>query len=336
MKRTVLIFSLFAFAISLNAQLIALHSASGVQIFKGNTALASAYLAAQNSDTLYLSGGTFFPPPNFDKQLTVFGAGHYVDSTQTTGKTFISGNVYLQENADLFYVEGVEITGNFTFNINHSINNAKIIRCKINGATSITGDLSNATNNLGLIGNVFIGTVDISNTVSAVLYNNIFQGLLKNTYGNQINNNIFLGGGYVSTWTVFTGNNNYLNNNIFLFGSGITYGIGNTFYNNLFMSLTPGYGTTPTVVNSYENVPQADIFLSQSGIVFDYSHNYHLKSPSTYKGTDDSEVGIYGGIFPYKEGAVPMNPHIQSKSVSPQTNESGELNVIIKVGTQKN
>ncbi|MCF8381001.1 MAG: hypothetical protein K9H49_15610 [Bacteroidales bacterium] len=336
MKRTILILGLFVFTLSLNAQIIALHSASGVQIFNGNTALASAYTAAQDSDTLYLSGGTFFPPAYFDKQLTIFGAGHYVDSTLTTGKTFISGNVYLQENADLFYLEGLEITGNMTFNANHSINNAKIKRCKINGATNVTGDLSNATNNLELIANIFIGTVDISNTVNVGINNNIFQNLLKNTYGNQINNNIFLGGGYVSTWTVFTGNNNFLNNNIFLFGSGITYSSGNTFYNNLFIKLNPGYGTTPTIVNSYENVPQADIFISQSGTSFDYSHNYHLKSPLTYTGTDGSEIGIYGGVFPYKEGAVPMNPHIQLKNISPKTNESGELNVIIKVGTQNN
>ena len=63
-----------------NAQIIALHSASGVQIFKGNTALAIAYSAAQNGDTLYLSGNTFTPPATFNKQLMIFGAGHYPDS----------------------------------------------------------------------------------------------------------------------------------------------------------------------------------------------------------------------------------------------------------------
>lgn len=336
MKRTIFIISFFAFALSINAQTIALHSASGVQIFKGNTALASAYTAAQDSDTLYLSGGTFFPPSYFNKQLTIFGAGHYVDSTQATGKTFISGNVYFQENADLFYLEGIEITGSVTFNVNHSINNAKIKRCKINGATNITGDLSNATNNLDLIGNVFIGKVDVSNAITVNISNNIFQTILTNTNGNEIKNNIFLAGAYVSTWTVFTGNNNLLYNNIFLYGSGITYSSGNTFDSNLFVKINPGYGTTPTVENSYEGVAQDDIFVGPTSTSFDYSYNYHLKSPLVYTGTDGSEVGIYGGDFPYKEGAVPMNPHIQLKSISPKTNEFGELNVNIKVGTQNN
>jgi hypothetical protein len=50
---------------------IALHSSTGVQIIKGNIALATAYTAAQNGDTLYLSGHTFIPPGSFDKQLSI-------------------------------------------------------------------------------------------------------------------------------------------------------------------------------------------------------------------------------------------------------------------------
>lgn len=336
MKKALLFSILIVFVFSLNAQTIALHSASGVQIFKGNTALALAYTAAVNTDTLYLSGGTFVPPSFFDKQLTIFGAGHYVDSTLTTGKTFINGHVTLQENADLFYLEGLEINGNLTFTTNHSINNAKVIRCKITGNTDMIGDLTNATNNLALIGNVFIGTVNLQNTVNVLVSNNIFQIFLFNTYGNQINNNIFLYGGYIDPYCVFTGNNNQLNNNIFLYTSGIASGSGNTYANNLFVMSSPSYGTTPTVLNSHVNIPQASIFVDQTGVAFNYDHNYHLQAPATYLGTDGSEVGIYGGIFPYKEGAVPTNPHIQTKNISAQTNASGELNVNISVEAQKN
>lgn len=336
MKKTLLFSFLFAFAFSLNAQIIALHSASGVQIFKGNTALASAYTSAQNADTLYLSGGVFFPPTNFDKQITIIGAGHYVDSTLTTGKTFISGNVTLRENADQFYIEGLEITGNLTFTTNHSVNFAKVMRCKITGNTDILGDLTNPSNNLTLIGNVFIGSVNLQNTADVLISNNIFQNMLNNTNGNQINNNVFLGGGYASTWCVFNGNNNFLNNNIFLYLNGVTYTSGNTYNNNLFVMLNPAYGTSATVFNSYVDVPQASIFVDQTGTAFNYAHNYHLQSPASYPGTDGTEVGIYGGTFPYKEGAVPMNPHIQTKNISAKTNASGELNVNISVGAQKN
>lgn len=332
------VYVFFAFMIALSgtcqAQIIALHSTSGVQIFKGNNALASAYTVAQNADTLYLSGGTFVPPANFDKQLFLYGAGHYVDSTLTTGKTFISGNVILQENADLFHLEGLEITGNLTFNTNQSANNVTVIRCKINGNTDILGDLSNASNNLALINNVFTGSVNLTNAVDVLVTNNIFQHVLVNTYGNQINNNIFLNGTYVSTYCIFTGNNNTLNNNIFIYTSGLTYGTGNVFKKNIFVSTNPAYGLSSTVLASYLNTPQANICVTQTGNAFNYEHNYHLQAPETYLGTDGSEVGIYGGMFPYKEGAVPANPHIRTLEVSSKTNPAGEINVKLSVDAQ--
>jgi hypothetical protein len=53
-------------------------------------------------------------------------------------------------------------------------------------------------------------------------------------------------------------------------------------------------------------------------------------------GTDGNQVGIYGGVFPYKELAIPVNPNIISKTISPQTNASGELNIQVQVKAQNN
>jgi hypothetical protein len=47
-------------------------------------------------------------------------------------------------------------------------------------------------------------------------------------------------------------------------------------------------------------------------------------------------VGIYGGLFPYKEGAVPLNPHISLKNIAPQTDVNGDLNIQLKVNAQDN
>ncbi|MBN2787360.1 MAG: hypothetical protein JXQ69_03450, partial [Paludibacteraceae bacterium] len=70
MKKLAVILSiLFISFVNFQAQTIALHSTSGVQLFKGGTALADAYMASQSGDTLYLSGHTFTPPAAFDKQL---------------------------------------------------------------------------------------------------------------------------------------------------------------------------------------------------------------------------------------------------------------------------
>ncbi|MDD3323454.1 MAG: hypothetical protein PHS59_18615 [Paludibacter sp.] len=340
MKRQTLLTLTIAIAttMTINAQTIALHSSTGVQIIKGNTALATAYTAAQNGDTLYLSGGSFTPPANFDKKLMIFGAGHYVDSTLATGKTFINGNVTLSDNADLFYLEGVEITGNCDIESNVSVNNLIIKRCKINGQFYVLGS-TNPSSNLSLIGNIFIGHVNIQNAINVLITNNIFNTGIANTNGNQISNNIFLNYSSLDMWTqyVFTGSNNVLNNNISLSTVNNAYavGSGNIFNNNLFVSPSPNYGTSPTTIGNYTSITQAAIFVNQTGITFNYTHDYHLQAPTSYLGTDGSQVGIYGGTFPYKEGAVPLNPHIQFKSIAPTTDANGDLQIQIQVEAQE-
>jgi hypothetical protein len=323
---------------SINAQIIALHSASGVQIIKGTTALSTAYTASQSGDTLYLSGGTFIPPSTFDKQLVIFGAGHYIDSTIATGKTSFNGSLTLTENADMFYLEGVEITGNLTLTSNHSVNNVTIKRCKINGTASVLGNLSNPSINLSLIGNVLVQRINLENAQTAFLSNNIIVNTFQSSDGNLINNNIVLGYIYGSSMDyLFFGNNNTLNNNIFIWDgyNANVNGFGNIFNNNIYVEPTPNYGITPTAIGNYTGVGQSAIFVNQTGLTFDYTHNYHLQAPATYLGTDNAEVGIYGGTFPYKEGAVPLNPHIQLKNISPTTDTNGDLQIQIQVKAQE-
>lgn len=335
MKKLFFLVALALLILSVQSQTVALHSSTGVQIFSLNNPLNAAYLAAQDGDTLYLSGHSFSPPAVFDKKLMIFGAGHYVDSTLATGKTFITGNVILSENADMFYIEGVECTSTFEFQNNHSVNNVIVKRCKINSHFLVHGSLTSPCTNLSLIGNVFGDYLDLSNATNVFASNNLFNYIVYNTTGNQFYNNIFFNGVY-SMWQhyVFTGHNNTLKNNIFLYPYGVTTGSGNIFNNNLFINATPNFGTSATALNNYVGIPQSDIFVNQTGYSFNYAHNYHLQNNSTYLGVDGTEIGIYGGAFPYKEGAVPLNPHIQFKNIAPTTDHNGNLHIQIQVEAQ--
>ncbi len=318
---------------------VALHSNGNTTIFSNINPFLDAYSASIDGDTIYLPGGTFTPPTNFDKRLTIFGAGHYVDSTLTTGKTFINGNVTLTENADLFHLEGVEITGHVYLSSNESINGVIIKRCKINGQLNVNGNLSNPSNNLSIIGNVIIQRINLENAQTALLSNNIIVNTFQGSEGNLITNNIILGYIYGSSYDyLFFGNNNTLNNNIIIWEgyNADVNGYGNVFNNNIYVEPTPTYGVTPTATGNYTGILQADIFVNQTGTAFNYSFNYHLQNPATYLGTDGNEVGIYGGTFPYKEGAVPLNPHIQTKNIAPTTDNNGDLNIQLKVGAQNN
>ena len=70
-----------------------------------------------------------------------------------------------------------------------------------------------------------------------------------------------------------------------------------------------------------------------------YRENFNLPSNSPYKnaGADGTDIGIYGGAFPWKEGSVPFNPHYQTIKIDPKTDPAtGNLKVEIKVKAQDN
>jgi len=337
MKRITLIVVAIAIATILQAQKVALHTSSGIQFFTGTSAFVQAYTSSTHGDTIYIPGGGFSTPGNINKQLRIYGAGHYPDSTLATGKTFLLGNIQLIEGADGCYFEGVEITGSVTFYNNHSVNNVTFIRCRINGIFDIAGNMTNPSTNVNLFNNVIVGSMSLQNGQNIGVFNNIIQGRLLNSFGNVIKNNVIL---YTYTgsasYYVFSGDNNDLHNNIF-WGADNRYitGFSNKIFNNIFVHSNPVLGTNPQGSGNYYPVPQADILVNQSGTAFGYEYNYHLQNPASYPGTDNEKAGIYGGFYPYKEGAVPSNPHIILKTIAAKTDESGQLTVEIKAGAQK-
>ncbi|MCA1761237.1 MAG: hypothetical protein LC658_15820, partial [Bacteroidales bacterium] len=217
MKKLTIAFGLIACALIVNAQKVALHSSTGVQHFTGYSGFTEACNASASGDTIYLPGGGFSSPTSIDKQLLIFGAGHYPDSTVVTSKTIINGSINLSENADGFHIEGVDITGNFTTSSNHSVNYITIKYCRIQGSINIAGDQTNPAMNMMLTNSVLAGNISLSNAQNAGFFNSLFNGEISNTHGNLFQNNIFFLNNRSNTVYRYTliGNNNILENNIF-------------------------------------------------------------------------------------------------------------------------
>jgi hypothetical protein len=79
------------------------------------------------------------------------------------------------------------------------------------------------------------------------------------------------------------------------------------------------------------------LFINQSGNVFGYGQNYRITttSPAKNYGTDGTDCGIYGTANPFKDGMVPINPHITEVNIAPATNASGQLQIQIKATAQE-
>jgi hypothetical protein len=300
-------------------------------VFSGTQPYVDAYNAAANGDTLYLPG-IRLTTPHINKKLVIFGTGHYPDSTLATGKTIVGGFT-IQENASGSHFEGLHVDGGITFDTNKKIDNVTIRRCHINDIINIAGTGTNNCDNVVIQENVIRNYIYGNNAVNPVVQNNIIgRGISAISRNGWIANNIIMGNGSF-TYSLTNISQCFLENNII---SSSYYAetnvIHNTFHNNVF-----NYNPTASTLNNYSgnfvNVDFATLFVNYVA-PFDYAANYHLQQPASYKGTTDNEVGIFGGLKPYKEGAMPVNPHISEKSIAPKTDEEGKLNVTIKVNAQ--
>jgi hypothetical protein len=328
----VLIFLLSA--LSFSQQKVALHHNGVTTIFGGSNPFNDAYIAAVSSDTIYLPGGNLPYPSTINKNLSIFGAGHYPVVTVATNRTVLNGNLTISENADNLLLEGIEITGTLSFTANHKVDGVVIKRCRINDIV-YNGSTTPCLNNV-IRECVINDGINFSNAKSSLLSNCIIGASISNGSELGISNNIFL---YSQYYTFINIDNSSISNNIvFNSYSGANY-VQNgcdlsTFSNNIFTGIPPIAHNT--FVGNYNSVSMVGLFVNQTGNTFNYAHDYHLVSPTTYLGLDNNQVGIYGGLFPYKDSALPVNPNIISKTIATQTNTSGELNFQVQVKAQTN
>lgn len=319
-------------------QKVALHSNGSTTIFGGSDPFTAAYNASVSGDTLYLPGGTIPYPTTINKGLVIIGAGHYPDSTVATGKTVLTGNLTISEDADNLQLEGIELTGGISFTINHKVDSVVIRRCKFNNIYYYGTGITPCVNN-NIIENVITGEAVFNNATSSMLSNNIINGQIANANNIGISNNILLFNsgctGNPSCVTFNNVDNCYISNNIVFRNNASWVCSGcdlNTFANNIF-AVVPSTGTN-TWINNYYSIVLTSVFINQTGNVFNYAHNYHLVDPSSYLGIDNTQVGIYGGLYPYKDGAMPQNPHIQIINNATTTDANGNLQIQIQVEAQ--
>ncbi|MDR2009996.1 MAG: hypothetical protein LBQ22_05900 [Bacteroidales bacterium] len=334
------LFFLFLFLASatfLSAQQkVVLQSNGTTTVFGGAQPFTDAYNASATGDTIYLPGGSLVYPTNITKGLVIYGAGHYPDSTLATGKTVLSGNLTINVGADNLHLEGVELTGGLFFSSNVKIDNVVLRRCRF-GNINYVGNASPCENSQ-IIQCVINEGITLSNAKSSTISNCFIGGQIGNGSEIAILNNVFFYNTTVA-YHIFNGlKNSSVSNNIFLRrdrADCIQTGCnGVAFSNNIFKHSTTNIDANNSDINNYKGIDIDNLFVNQSGQVFDYSHDYHLLSPTIYTGTDGTQVGVYGGLFPYKASAVPSNPHISTKLIAPQTNNNGELQIQINVSAQ--
>jgi hypothetical protein len=306
--------------------------------------LDAAISSSQVGDTILIPGGIFPISVPINKKLHIVGVGHNPDSTSATLFTSIYGSITVDPEGSNGSLSGLAISGGITSNNN--VINYMVKRCSFTGLY-----LTSTSSGWIFIENVIHGQMrsDIEPGASNCLFsNNIIDGYMGRIHSDieapGFTNCIFRNNVYLTLPECYWGCSCYaikstssiIENNIFHWVAYSTGPSGYSIYkNNLFVENWSPLGPGIAVYNIV-NQPGNSIFINQSGVYYNYSQDYHLQPtcPGKNAGTDGTDIGIYGGTNPWKEGSIPVNPHVQAKSISGSTDQNGNLNVNIKVAVQ--
>lgn len=285
------------------------------------TTIMAALNAANPGDTVYVSGSAtpYSESVVINKRIVLIGAG-YNSSNQLNLSTVLTSNLTLNKDNLGNDASGSVIMGFKMPDLRYSgqpTSNIQILRNQFTGSISVYG------NNWSIINNLTWGISGYSPT-NVLIQGNIITTGISGGFSQPsviIDHNLFLYNNF--SWAISGVQFATISNNIFAcppstaFFSGVT---SNSFVNNLTSSSVIS-NTSPT--NSFAGGPNTSSgnFVGTNpgfvnapvnggvslGYVYDPNANYRLQSTSPGKnaGTDGTDLGIYGGPFPFPSGGAP-------------------------------
>lgn len=334
----------------------------------GNASFNAAQTASAAGDTIYIYGTRFsYGTITISKRLVVIGAGYGPNNQfgQPTrvdqlsffrdGSTDPSGSVI----AGLLIINNVTCTGTL------ASNNITFFRNRINGFV-YTYNSSNLGSNWTIYNNIIYSIYGgassrtSSSSTNIVIANNIITNDVFNFNHSSIviDHNIFLSSSNLgSLWNALVTNNIFVRSSGNIFSGEVVFC---TFNKNISNQNTIGPSGQYTPTNVFEATWTGTGGGSNSGSgnligtnplfvnvpdnnSYNITYNYRLQpsSPGKNYATDGTDVGIYGGSYPFPQGGdpgsgfdtSPMPPipqvtsvNIQNATIAP----NGTLNVQVQ------
>lgn len=324
MKKFIVLFvavmAMFATTAKAQSSLLATLNHEGtISTFYGTNALQQAHAAAADGDVITLSSGTF-QSVNITKAVTLRGAGMVLDAATQTEPTVLANDFTIDisdETTQRLTIEGIYT--NQIVKIN-KLKNAMFLKDRFRyfvfpgsaygkDLTFIHCRITERYN-----GNSY------SNN-SAVFQNCLVSGMQGTNY--IFNNCLFLADTNGSN--SHCGNSEY--RNCIILNSNSTYST-STYYNNLYCK-SGGYSFNVTNNTNVEVAKDNEAIKNLFGYSDDNEYKLTEAAKALIKGSDGTEVGVYGGSLPYDP--TPTNPQISKFNVAAKTTADGKLSVDIEV-----
>ena len=286
--------------------------------FYGSTALQQAHEAATDGDVITLSSGTF-ASVDITKAITLRGAGMFLDAETQTEPTVLANafNIRISdETTQKLTIEGVYSNQTITIN---KLNNATFIKNRFANIYVKNGYGRNLTFiHCRNTGSVRDDTNDFSasfqNCIIASVYGQYF------TFKNCI---------FADNNLTYLYNNSEYRNCIILKPAFNGDCSSSTFYNNLYTDDSSKFYITKSNNTNIKIATNDNRIKNLLNYYDDNDYKLTEEAKAIMKGTDGTEVGIYGGNLPYDP--TPTNPQITKFNVASKTTADGKLSVDIEV-----
>lgn len=309
-------------------------------VFIGVDAFKNAYEAAADSgDVITLSSGQFDYPSYITKSLSVYGTGFEDDEATGTKATVIGGSIYLK-HADINDSDGNVIK-----------EGRKVNGCRFEGIAVDNINLESETNDIiitkckfnGLYGRVTTTNLTVKQCVGLDIAGN-------RTYGYSsysVFNNLYIVNSHVGDVSSYIDNESTIQVDHCIVTGSLSQAVfctnsilyrslnsGATAKNNIFVGLNSSVGNgVQDMNNNWTGVADAGIWAEEDADgSYAEDKTFELKYPEKYVGTDGTQIGLHGGLYPWNK--IPCTPRIVESNIDTKTSAEGKLKVSIKVEAQ--
>lgn len=327
MKKTILLAIVLVLSVTSFAQqqLATLNHNDSVTAFYGANALVAAHSAAQNGDIITLSSGVF-NATDISKAVTIRGAGAWADTIG--GSTMIRNNFNInvaQDNTYHLTMEGINAYNNTQC---QNAYNAQFIKCNFQWI-SVPG-----SSNVSFVNCVlwYWNTSSSGNTAGTQFTNSVIMDCnnfaVPDTYINcvvkqhpsQASSRMFQN---CVLYFDYSNENTPSNNSATSFNCLFVQMSADTNYTSVLYAPLAGH-------ELWNMRGMNNVFKSFNGV--GAGENFELLGSiaDTYRGTDGTQIGIYGGPMPFDPRVT--NPLIRRINVADRSNSDDKLPVIIEMG----
>lgn len=325
MKKFIVLFVavMAMFATTAKAQsslLTTLNHEGTISTFYGTNALIQAHAAAADGDVITLSSGTF-QSVNITKAVTLRGAGMALDAATQTEPTVLANEFTINipdETTQRLTIEGIYTNQRVYI---EKLKNAMFLKDRFrNIEIGSYGYGKDLTFIHCRITESYYGNSDSNN--SAVFQNCLVRDIKGVNY--IFNNCLFLAD--TNSYNSHRESSEYRNCIIL---NSLDTKTTSTYYNNLYCKNSDGDSFNVTNNTNVEVAKDNEAIKNLFGYSDDNEYKLTEAAKALIKGTDGTEVGIYGGSLPYDP--TPTNPQISKFNVAAKTTADGKLSVDIEV-----